>query len=406
MMRIAATHALTRVTTALIAAGMLSGTAMAADSLADAVTGGKFSADIRYRYELVDKDNTRDDAKASTIRTRMGWQTDTFHGFGAMLEFENISLIGSERYDDNTGSGNTDYQVVADPIGTEVEQAFLSYVGVPDTEIRYGRQRVNFDNQRFIGAVGFRQNDMTHDAATIVNKSLPDTTLIYGYVFNVNTILGTDLDTSTHLLNASYAGIPFGTLTGYAYLLDVDDNPAISSSTYGLRFTGAPEIGNDMKLPYGVEYARQTDRADNPANFSHNYLLGEIGIQAMGVTAKVGHERLEGNGGTAFQTPLATGHAFNGWADMFLSTPATGLHDTYLSVGAKPLDIDVLVVYHDFSSDEGSIDYGTEWNLKLAKSFMEHYSVSVEYADYNADDVFAASNVDTRKTWLTLQAKF
>ena len=37
-------------------------------------------------------------------------------------------------------------------------------------------------------------------------------------------------------------------------------------------------------------------------------------------------------GVAAFQTPLATLHAFNGWADLFLTTPARGLRAWWASV--------------------------------------------------------------------------
>ena len=39
------------------------------------------------------------------------------------------------------------------------------------------------------------------------------------------------------------------------------------------------------------------------------------------------------------QTPLATLHAFNGWADMFLTTPANGLQDLYFRASyTLPMD--------------------------------------------------------------------
>ena len=44
-----------------------------------------------------------------------------------------------------------------------------------------------------------------------------------------------------------------------------------------------------------------------------------------------------GSGNRAFQTPLATKHAFQGWADQFLTTPADGIEDAYLGVTAPLL---------------------------------------------------------------------
>ena len=52
-----------------------------------------------------------------------------------------------------------------------------------------------------------------------------------------------------------------------------------------------------------------------------------------------------------FRTPLATLHAFNGWADLFLDTPPDGLSDIYVRGG---LDIAKWVIdarFHSFRSD-------------------------------------------------------
>ena len=57
------------------------------------------------------------------------------------------------------------------------------------------------------------------------------------------------------------------------------------------------------------------------------------------------------------QTPLATLHKFNGWADLFLTTPNTGLQDLYLGAaykfdGVKLLPgLNAAVTWHKFDSD-------------------------------------------------------
>jgi hypothetical protein len=51
----------------------------------------------------------------------------------------------------------TGYPVIADPEDTELDQAYVVWEGDGDAMF-IGRQRINMANQRFIGAVGFRQN--------------------------------------------------------------------------------------------------------------------------------------------------------------------------------------------------------------------------------------------------------
>ena len=78
-------------------------------------------------------------------------------------------------------------------------------------------------------------------------------------------------------------------------------------------------------------------------------------------------------GNAAFQTPLATGHAFNGWADVFLVTPATGLQDLYVfaQVTLPKVEMPLKVVYHDFQADSGGADYGHEIDVLLKKKLGE-----------------------------------
>ncbi|MED5432978.1 MAG: hypothetical protein VX920_11630, partial [Pseudomonadota bacterium] len=103
-----------------------------------------------------------------------------------------------------------------------------------------------------------------------------------------------------------------------------------------------------------------------------------------------------------FQTPLATKHAFNGWADLFLATPADGLEDTFVTVGGKLAGFKLAAIYHDFKSNEGSTDYGTEMDLLVARPIGKHYTVGLKYADYSADDFGA----DTSKYWAWGELKF
>lgn len=375
--------------------------ALGAETLAESITGGKVSLDVRYRYEYVSQDNALKDAKASTVRSRLGYMTDVYRGVGAFLEFENVSVVGEEEYN-SASNGRTSYALVSDPKGTELNQASLSYAGLPDTAIKYGRQRITLDNQRFIGNVGWRQNEQTFDAFSAVNKSLPSTTLSYAHLSNVNRVTGTDMGTSSDLFNVNYSGWAAGSLSAYAYLLDFAA-AAQSTQTYGLRFSGGAPLG-ETKLLYTAEYANQSDYANNPASHDLNYMLGEIGGTLRGVTVKLGYEVLEGNGTQSVQTPLATLHAFNGWADQFLVTPADGLEDAYLSAGATLKGIDLLAVYHDYSANRGSGDYGTEWNFQALKKINKIYTVAVKYASYEAGDL--AGKVDTDKFWVLAQASF
>lgn len=381
-----------------------------AETLADAVTGGKVYLKVRTRFEGVDQENLIEDASAFTINTKLGYKTGSYNGFSGVIEFEDSRNLANENYN-NTINGNTAFPVVADPGHTEVNQAYLSY-SFDGTKVSTGRQSVNLGNLRFVGTVGWRQNDQNLDAVTVVNKAMKDTKFYYAYVWNVNRIFSNaspagDHSSSHHLFNAEYSGFKAGKVTAYAYLLDNNDLAGFSSNSFGIRFAGKTRIADKTSLVYELEYANQTNGANNPGDFSVNYFLATAGISFSGATLKASFESLgSDNGMASFKTPLATLHKFNGWADKFLVTPAAGLEDFYITgaynFSGAAQGLKAAVTYHKFTSQFGDTDYGNELDAVVSYAISRNYSVAVKYADYNAN----AHSVDTQKIWFTVAAKF
>lgn len=376
-----------------------------ADAFTDALKNGKSNLDVRARYEMVDNADAtnKDEATALTVRTRLGYTTGEYQGVTANIEFEHVTALIDEYATGNAAvPGDTKYDTVADAEVTEVNQMKLMYKGIPGTAAILGRQRVILDNARFVGNVGWRQDEQTFDALVLQNTSIENVTLTYGYVSQVNRINAlSELDVATHLLNANVKNLGPGALTGYAYLIDLDDAPAASNKTLGLRYAGSVDVGT--KLGFAVEFAQQSEYKDG-GDLDADYMLVEVGADAGPVNVMVGYEVLgaDTTNGKAFSTPLATLHAFNGWADKFLATPANGLVDTYIKVGGKAAGVNLVAVYHDFSSDEGSMDYGTEIDLMATKKFGDNYLAGFKYASYSADDF----SVDTDKVVLWGEVKF
>jgi len=379
-----------------------------------ALTEGKPIFDARYRYEYVDQDGLANEANAHTLRTRLGYETGKFKDFSALLEFENITDIGGENYND-TINGKTTYPTVADPEDTSLNRLQITYTGMPDTALVLGRQNIVLDNQRFVGGIAWRQNDQTLDAISIKNNSVQDTTLYYAYANQVNRVFGKDSPVGTwdhsdvHLINGSYAGLSFGKITGYSYLLDIPDSVALSSATYGARFEGKHPVAEGVTGLLNLEYAHQNDYADNPNSISFHYYSIEPGVTFGQWTLKGQYESIEGDGTNAMQFALGTNHAFDGWVDKFLTTPANGLVDANIGVtyiaksentwlnGTK-----AMLVYHDFSAERGSADYGTEWDASVEQTFQQYHTAGIKVGAYNADDLYT----DTVKIMPYVQVKF
>lgn len=395
-------RALARVVTPALAAALsLSATAVAAEDLRAAITGGKVNADLRLRYESVDQDNALDQADALTLRTLLGYTTQTWHGLSAFVEMENINALVD---DYSQRPPPVEFSVVADPEGAETNQWGLRYTGIANLVLTAGRSKQILDNARWVGNVGWRQNEQTYDGYFL--KYTPTTSLAfhYSYLTNVNNIFFANLDLEGHLINASWEMGPALKLTAYSYLLDFElfTAPTPDVDTIGLRASGALPLGADLKLLYTAEFASQ--EAEVPTgDFDTDYLSGELGLGYKAVTFKLGYESLGSDDGAfALMTPLATLHAFNGWNDVFLVTPAAGLIDSYASLGAKLGKVSLLAAYHEFESDEGSVDYGSEVNLQATMPLAEKFTAGIKYGAYSADD-FA---VDTDKLWIWTQFSF
>lgn len=391
--------------TSLLAAAVLAAPAAFADNSAvssgvkKALADSKVNLSFRTRYERVDQDNIDDEANALTLKSRISVKTGAYNGFSVGVEVDNLTAI-AENYN-STRNGETKYPVVADPEGTDVNQAYLQYKAKKVT-LTAGRQRINHNGQRFVGGVGWRQNEQTYDGYRVQFAPNDAFTLDYSYVYNINRIFGprgsgADVDGAFHLANASYKVNKDHKLAGFVYLLDYDMNAAASTSTYGLQYNGkfGAVIAN-------ASYARQSDDSDNPNDFDADYLNLELGTKLGQVKVLAGYELLGSDNGIGFTTPLATLHKFQGFADKFLGTPGDGIEDIYLTAKTKVSDVKLSATYHDFSSDEDSIDYGTEIDLTAAYALNSYANLLVKYARYDADDY----SVDTDKLWIQLTAKF
>lgn len=381
-----------------------------ADPLAAAILPGKPTLALRLRYEGVADDALTRDADALTLRTRLGWQSGAFHGVKAAIEFDDVHAL-VDGYN-AVSSGDPLRPIVADPAGTELNVAALTWSGARDA-VSVGRQRIVFDDQRYVGAVGWRQNEQTYDAVQLRTKRVPRTEFAYAYVANVNRIYGPDGSAAqpanwhggSHLLNAKVDAALAGTVAAFAYLLRFDNAPAQSSDTFGLRWSGSVAGAGAWKFPFAAAYATQRDAGRNAVAYSAHESLLEAGVAHGQLKVFVGREVLSGDAtraGHRFQTPLATLHAFQGWADKFLVTPPQGIEDTYAGVAAKAGGIDLQAAYHDFRAQAASRRYGSEWNLQASRRFGGRYDVLAKFADYRADGLAR----DTRKLWLQVAASF
>lgn len=381
----------------------------AAKGLGGFLADGSLLFNLRYRYETVSQDGFAKDAQAHTVRLRAGYRTAAIWNLQALAELEATGHLSGSFND--TVNGHAAYPVVSDPENVELNRLQLLYTGLPDTAVTLGRQEIDLDDQRFVGVVAFRQNEQTFDAVRIDNDSLPGFALTYIYLDRVNRVFGErsrqgHLNGDMHLVNAGYDLKPLGKLIAYAYLLGFDSAPALSTQTYGASLSGRQAAGNEISLIYRAEAATQHPYANNPHRFDLTYLRGELGLSSGIWSALGGVEYLEGDGKTGFSTPLATLHKFQGFADVFLTTPAGGITDAYGKIGIAKNDLafgpltgaSLAGWYHDFSNPHGG-SLGSEFDLEAVVHFGSHVSASLTYAKYDGTPGFASRD----KVWFAIE---
>ncbi|WP_033074061.1 hypothetical protein [Sphingopyxis sp. MWB1] len=368
--------------------------------------------EARLRYENVDQVGIAADADALTLRLRAGVEAKAGR-WSALVEGQGNIAVVDDYFDGLHGPATE--PLVADPQNIALTRAQLRYAS-PGFAVTAGRQRLGFDDERFVGGVGFRQNGQSYDALRAEIMPVKGVKADIAYAWSVRTIWGIDgagarqqaVSGDNVFANLS-AQTPAGKVTGFAYLVDQDEAAVqgfrLSSQSYGVRLDGSQPIGK-AKIAYQFSHARQSDWQRNPNDYSADYWLADVALDLGGPRLGVGYEILGADDGaalTSFQTPLATGFKFQGWADKFLVTPPDGVRDLYATAGwswkaVGPLKaVTLQAAYHDYRSDRAHSAYGDEIDL-LASAKLGKLTGSARYARYRADG-FAT---DTDKYWLQL----
>jgi hypothetical protein len=380
---------------------------------------------IRPRYEMVDDNNPEHaNANAITARTKLKVTGKLLgvDGLTASVGIISVNNFGSHEYnwnDTDYTDGTKKYATVMDPQAAMISNAEVNYK-IGDTLLHAGRGQVNLDNQRFIGTVGWRQFERSYDSVFVANNSIKNLSILAAWVYGFQGVKeGETVDTNTVLLNAAYTVNDMLKVTAYDYMI------ANTHDTYGLALTGNIKM-DTVKLNYRAEYAMQDDPSmeihkdgKKDVKADADYYNLDLGANISGILAGVNYEFLSGttnsDNKTAFTTPLATGHKFNGWADMFLTTPDGGLIDANVRLGYTAKGFGkLLAIYHDFSADKKmnagagtSDDLGSEIDVVYTNKIpgVNNLTGLLKYADYSKGKVDDYTK-DMQKFWVQLDYKF
>ncbi len=391
----------------------------------------KFSGEIRPRYEYTNvKDNGIDAANAFTARTHLKVKAGLLgvDGLSTTIGIQSVNNFGYTNYN-STANSQTQYDVIVDPQFAMLSEASIDYT-TEKTTLHAGRSQINLDNQRFIGTVGWRQNERSYDTVYVANSDLENLTLLAAYVYGFQGVKALPTaDTSSILLNAKYKAMDALTVTAYDYMIAIGKQ-GVDSDTIGLALTG--KVDAAAKLTYRAEYAIQRDATMKYHNVSTHadatYYNLDLGINISGILAGVNYEVLSGTNGTdgktAFNPKLGTNHKFNGWADVFYvaAVPTGGLKDANIRLGYKAKGFGkVLAIYHNFTADVAmnaalgtgtTNDLGSEIDVVYVNAIpgVTNLKGLVKLASYSkgaaAEIALATWNHDKKVAWVQLDYKF
>lgn len=380
--------------------------------LEEALLGGRYWVDLRYRFEAAEVRPFLRRSWASTFRTAAGYETGSYRGFRLLGEIESVNTVLGNQYFDAVDQRNNERAPVFDPEDTEINQLYLSYSFEDEPlDLRVGRQEIELGNGRFISAEPWRQNHRSFDGLRAMWEANDRLEVDYTYAFQVNGVLGSDGQfggegLNSHFLDVRYGDERYGDFGAYAILNDLDDTETLSSSTLGARwerdFDAGKLRGRDVVLNGSVEYAKQTDAFGNPVDVDADYSRLHVSAERGALQVLVGRESLGGgpDAGDRFTTPFADLQSFNGYADVFRLTPDRGLVDLWFEVSqgfTMPL-IEVPTTfrfaYHDFDAESGGQTYGRELDFDLLAEFSERFHAGLRYADFDGsgDGVFRNAN--------------
>ncbi|MEY2336465.1 alginate export family protein [Acidithiobacillus ferrianus] len=386
------------------------------DPLTQALSKGSYILQFRPRYEFVQQPGL-DEAQAFTIRTMLALSSHQEYGLIGYVQFINVSSLLNHY--NSLLNGKTQYSIIPDPEETGVNQFYIQYTGWRGIKARVGRQEIVLNDRRFVGNANFFQTPQSFDAVSLHYSVDKHIRLFGAYIWRIKNILNQLEASKTFLAQASFVPNTFlhADFFGYWYgnqsktmipgaaACLLPGVQACNDQIIGIRVAGNIPLTRSYRIQYDGSYAKQLpyDRGSPLVNSS--YVHGGVGLswRNLGIHADYMVMGANKNGTYGFQTPLATKHLFNGWADVFLTTPKEGLKSLYFTAKAQWMNTKFLARYYSFDSSYHSMYYGHEVDLSAIHRIDSVWLFGAQYADFiSADSLFK----NTQAGWVFVNANF
>jgi hypothetical protein len=374
----------------VITSSLLPAVAYAAEPIA---TDFDWSARSRY----VDFSGA-ESARAASLLLRFNANTQWNNVFATHLQLDNVSRAFKNDHSDGVDLNGK--PIIPDVGGFDLNQAYLS-ADFDRVKFQLGRQRINLDNQRFIGGNGFWQNEQTFDAVSSNVKVFSNSQFTYAYIDNVNRIFGDgadkyihsndnyygNVDTErpaglrgdhrhhTHIAQLNYNEWDYSQLVAYGYVINNLTLPSASNSTLGANYTFTYKQ-DAIKYRVNIESAVQKQPELNNSPLLPFYVLDAgIGISHIELNAR--YEVLSNKEGINFVTPLGSLHDFQGLANQIQNYASQGLKDSSLNIAWRATPFKFEAQYHHFNAYTAHVYLAQELDLIVSYKPTRKHAVTL-----------------------------
>jgi len=306
----------------------------------------RFLADAGRDFTDSDSANTR-----VTQRARFGATASHKDGWAARVVVQDVRAWGEALNTLNDFSAE----------GLDVQEAYFRVPIAESIQLYLGRQEINFDNQRILGAVGWSQRARALDGARLVGRyGAAELQLLYARLsqkalpFEPDATIPADRTSNSDFV-AGHLAYKLGPWlnANFSYYL-IENRPAeLTRHTVGTYLNGKADI-----LRYTGELYFQFGSL--PSGETSADIEAWMGALQAGIALESGFEilgRIEylsgsGTPESAFDPFFGTNHKFYGEADYFLVMPGAALG----TAGNGLIDAGGVVKYSGFKGVALSID--------------------------------------------------
>ncbi len=392
--------------------------------------GAEHSPEFSARARLADLEDGTESGRASSILLRLRLASRWNRDWSSLVEVDHVATAW--RSDHSNGVRFNDKPLVPDVPGTELNQLALRYRFRPG-ELTLGRQRVEWDDQRFVGSDSFWQQDQTFDALRLDYRLWMSSRLEYVYIGRAHRIYDGGRDRyppedngynaspepayggyafphysyadhhgqNSHLARLEVNEWDYSRLVLYGLSIDNRDFPTASSHTLGARYELNYRV-HPLRYRLLLESAAQENRTAEGHPQPH-YYLAELGIGHGDLEWLARYEVLGADQGTALATPLGSSYLFQGFVGAFALTPDTGLEDTSVRLNWRRSPWELSLRYHRFQAQHGGTDFGRELDLELQYKPAGDHTISVRFGDFRADSPYRP---DRRRLYADYRYRF